>query len=409
MEKGGIFLIKVTYSDLGSLYFSTVKDFQLEEVYEYIEKNERIEEALVLWTCNRFEIYFYPGDRETVDFLEDFVNVKSLKHSVAHGMDAIKHLFLVAAGLDSMVIGENEILAQLREAWVVSKNKRLSGPNINEILKKALEVGRKARRENGNGQRTKSVAGEALAEIKIQQGQRVLVIGAGDLGTQVSSFLSRKGIPFSISNRSPERAREISKAFGVKIEDYDKKKWKSYEVIITATKSSRVILERKDAANSRIKTILDLGVPPNVSTEMPEGIRLVNMAMLSKTITEKDQVKNDYATKSLKTVNVEFDKFSRKLMNVEREELLKKIFDYSNKIIEEEMKYFEKKAYGKDKEAQVRKGLESTRNKLLGFVINGIKNAKDIRSSETVTNMEMILNENFSRYEAKKIKKISQD
>ncbi|MCL5873868.1 MAG: NAD(P)-binding domain-containing protein [Candidatus Thermoplasmatota archaeon] len=409
MEKGGIFLIKVTYSDLGSLYFSTVKDFQLEEVYEYIEKNERIEEALVLWTCNRFEIYFYPGDRETVDFLEDFVNVKSLKHSVAHGMDAIKHLFLVAAGLDSMVIGENEILAQLREAWVVSKNKRLSGPNINEILKKALEVGRKARRENGNGQRIKSVAGEALAEIKIQQGQRVLVIGAGDLGTQVSSFLSRKGIPFSISNRSPERAREISKAFGVKIEDYDKKKWKSYEVIITATKSSRVILERKDAANSRIKTILDLGVPPNVSTEMPEGIRLVNMAMLSKTITEKDQVKNDYATKSLKTVNVEFDKFSRKLMNVEREELLKKIFDYSNKIIEEEMKYFEKKAYGKDKEAQVRKGLESTRNKLLGFVINGIKNAKDIRSSETVTNMEMILNENFSRYEAKKIKKISQD
>jgi glutamyl-tRNA reductase len=409
LEKGGIFLIKVTYSDLGSLYFSTVKDFQLEEVYEYIEKNERIEEALVLWTCNRFEIYFYPGDRETVDFLEDFVNVKSLKHSVAHGMDAIKHLFLVAAGLDSMVIGENEILAQLREAWVVSKNKRLSGPNINEILKKALEVGRKARRENGNGQRIKSVAGEALAEIKIQQGQRVLVIGAGDLGTQVSSFLSRKGIPFSISNRSPERAREISKAFGVKIEDYDKKKWKSYEVIITATKSSRVILERKDAANSRIKTILDLGVPPNVSTEMPEGIRLVNMAMLSKTITEKDQVKNDYATKSLKTVNVEFDKFSRKLMNVEREELLKKIFDYSNKIIEEEMKYFEKKAYGKDKEAQVRKGLESTRNKLLGFVINGIKNAKDIRSSETVTNMEMILNENFSRYEAKKIKKISQD
>jgi glutamyl-tRNA reductase len=398
----------VTYSDLGSLYFSTIKDFQLDEVYEYIEKNERIEEAFVLWTCNRFEIYFYPGDRETVDFLEDFVNGKSLKHSVAHGMDAIKHLFLVAAGLDSMVIGENEILAQMKEAWEISKNKGFSGPNINEIMKKALEIGRKARRENGSGQRIKSVAVEALGEIKIQQGQRVLVIGAGDLGTQVSSLLSRKGIPFFITNRSLERAREISKAFGVQIEEFNKKKWKSYDVIITATKSNGIIFERKDVENSRIKTILDLGVPPNVSNEMPEGIRLVNMAMLSKTITTRDQKKSDYATKSLKTVNDEFERFSRKLMNVEKEELLKKIFDYSNEIIEEEMRYFEKKTYGKDKEAQIRKGLESTRNKLLGFVINGIKNAKDIRSSETVTNMEMILNENFSRYEAKKVKKVSQ-
>ncbi len=409
MEKGGIFLIKVTYSDLGSLYFSTIKDFQLEEVYDYIRRNERIEEALVLWTCNRFEIYFYPGDRETVDFLEDYVNGKSLKHSVAHGMDAIKHLFLVAAGLDSMVIGENEILAQIKEAWEISKRNSLSGPNINEILKKALEVGRKARRENGNGQRIKSVAAEAIEEIRLDEGKKILVIGAGDLGTQVSSILSRNGFAFSIVNRSPEKAKEISKAFGAQIEDFNKRKWKSYDVIIAATKSNKVILERKDVENSNVKTILDLGVPSNVSVDMPAHIRLVNMEMLSKRIATAGQKNNDYATKSLRTVNEEFERFSRKLMDIEKEELLRRIFDYSNEIIEEEMRYFEKKPFGKENEAQIRKGLESTRNKLLGFVINGIKNAKDIRSSETVKNMELILNENFSRYEAKKIKKVSQD
>ena len=122
-----MFLIKVTYGDLGSLYFSSVKDFQIDEVYDYIKKNERIEEALVLWTCNRFEIYFYPGDRETVEFLEDYINERSLKHSVVHGLDAIKHLFLVSAGMDSMVIGENEILGQVRDAWEVSKKKGFSG------------------------------------------------------------------------------------------------------------------------------------------------------------------------------------------------------------------------------------------------------------------------------------------
>ena len=402
-----MFLIKVTYGDLGSLYFSSVKDFQIDEVYDYIKKNERIEEALVLWTCNRFEIYFYPGDRETVEFLEDYINERSLKHSVVHGLDAIKHLFLVSAGMDSMVIGENEILGQVRDAWEVSKKKGFSGANLNELLKKSLEIGRKARRENGNGKRARSVAGEALDQIKILPGQKVLVIGAGDLGTQVSSFLSRKGIPFSISNRSTERAKEISKAFGVRIEDFDKKKWKSYDVVITATKSAEIILERKDVMNSKIKTVLDLGVPPNVSQELPDTVKLVNMELLSRTISANNAESGDYATRSLKIVNDEFEKFSQKIMNVDREEFLKRIFDYSNKVIEEEMKYFEKKPYNRENKAQIKKGLESTRNKLLGFVVNGIKNAKDIRSSETVTKMEMILNENFSRYETKKTKKVS--
>ncbi len=402
-----MFLIKVTYGDLGSLYFSSVKDFQIDEVYDYIKKNERIEEALVLWTCNRFEIYFYPGDRETVEFLEDYINEKSLKHSVAHGLDAIKHLFLVSAGMDSMVIGENEILGQVRDAWEVSKKKGFSGANLNELLKRSLEIGRKARRENGNGKRARSVAGEALDQIKILPGQKVLVIGAGDLGTQVSSFLSRKGIPFSISNRSTERAKEISKAFGVRIEDFDKKKWKSYDVVITATKSAEIILERKDVMNSKIKTVLDLGVPPNVSQELPDTVKLVNMELLSRTISANNAETGDYATRSLKIVNDEFEKFSQKIMNFDREEFLRRIFDYSNKVIEEEMKYFEKKPYNRENKAQIKKGLESTRNKLLGFVVNGIKNAKDIRSSETVTKMEMILNENFSRYETKKTKKVS--
>ena len=402
-----MFLIKVTYGDLGSLYFSSVKDFQIDEVYDYIKKNERIEEALVLWTCNRFEIYFYPGDRETVEFLEDYINERSLKHSVVHGLDAIKHLFLVSAGMDSMVIGENEILGQVRDAWEVSKKKGFSGANLNELLKRSLEIGRKARRENGNGKRARSVAGEALDQIKILPGQKVLVIGAGDLGTQVSSFLSRKGIPFSISNRSTERAKEISKAFGVRIEDFDKKKWKSYDVVITATKSAEIILERKDVMNSKIKTVLDLGVPPNVSQELPDSVKLVNMELLSRTISANNDEAGDYATRSLKIVNDEFEKFSQKIMNVDREEFLKRIYDYSNKVIEEEMKYFEKKPYNRENKAQIKKGLESTRNKLLGFVVNGIKNAKDIRSSETVTKMEMILNENFSRYETKKTKKVS--
>ncbi len=406
MEKGGIFLIRVSYSDLGSLYFSTIQDFQLDEVYGYIKKNERIKEAMVLWTCNRFEIYFYPGDRETVSFLEDFVRGKSLKYSVIHGLDAVKHLFLVSAGLDSMVIGENEILAQVKQAWDFSKGQGMSGKNLNDVVKKAIEVGRKARRENGNGKRVKSVAGEALGRVRILPEERVILIGAGNLGTQIASQLSREGIHFSVSNRSIERAKEISKAFGADVEKFEKGRWLNYDVVITATKSPKPLLQTQDIKGSKVKTIIDLGVPPNVAGEMPKGVNLLSMETLANSIERMEVENTDYVTRSLKTVNDEFDKYSQKLMNVDKEKLLRKIVDYSNKVIEEEMTYFNRRE-DKNLDAElIRKGLESTRNKLLGFVINGIKNAKDIRSSETIKNMEMILDENFSRYEAKKVKKI---
>lgn len=407
MEKGGIFLIRVSYRDLGSLYFSTVKDFQLEEVYDYISKDERIQEALVLWTCNRFEIYFYPGDKETVEFLEDYINERSAKHTVVHGLDAVKHLFVVAAGLDSMVIGENEILAQVKESWEISRHYDFSRTYLNEILRKALEIGRRVRREQGNGRHIKSVASEAIEEAEISSDQKVLLVGAGNLGMQVSSVLSRNGIDFSVSNRSRGRAKEISSVFGVEMEDFDKRKWEKYDVIITATKSSSPLLGRADVRNFKARAILDLGVPPNVSSNLPKRIKLVNMASLSDIIASRREKKNEYATRGLKLVNEEFDKFSRKIMSGEKDEVLRKIFDYSNAVIEEEMKYFQKRSYDPENVTLMRKGLESTRNKLLGFVINGIKSSKDVRSSETVTNMEMILDENLSRYETKKVKKIT--
>jgi glutamyl-tRNA reductase len=406
LEKGGLFLIKVTYGDLGSLYFSSVKDFQIDEVYEYIKKNERIKESLVLWTCNRFEIYFYPGDKETVEFLEDYVAEKSLKHGVIHGFDAIRHLFLVSAGLDSMVVGENEILAQVKEAWQLSRKNGFSGSNLNAILKKAIEVGKKARREFGNGRHVKSVVSEALDQITFSKSQKVLVIGAGHLGRQVAGILSRRGIDFSISNRSRDKAKEISKALGAGIEKYDKKRWRNYDVIIAATKSPTLILNERDILNSKARIILDLGVPSNVTDKIPDGVRLVNMESLSEVIAARDERRGYYETESLKMVNDEFEKFASRLMNSEKDQLLKRIFDYSNKVIDEEMGYLEKRTHNREDGPLIRKGLESTRNKLIGFVINGIKNAKDIRSSETVTNMEMILNENLSRYEAKKIKKV---
>jgi len=407
LEKGGIFLIKVTYNDLGSLYFSVVSDFQVEDVYEYIKKNERIKEAMVLWTCNRFEIYFSPGDRETVQYLEDFVREKAKRYSVIHGWDSIKHLFLVSAGLDSMVVGENEILGQVREAWEMSRENSLSGQNLNQVLRKALQIGKKVRRENIMLLQSRSVASEALKHIHFNDGASTLVVGAGKLGTQISTILSRRRIRFAICNRTSEKAKEIALRFNASYEDFDVTKWKNYDNVILAIRSPKFIMTREDIANSRIKNIIDFGTPANVPADLGDGVKIINMEKLAGIIESREMKKNEFSTNGLKIVNEEFIKFSRLLMSTDKEEMLRKIYSYSDQIVRDEIKYIEKRAKSVDDVELMGKGLQSVRNRLLGFVINGIKRSEDIRSSETVTNMEEILNENLSRYETKKIKKIA--
>jgi len=95
------------------------------------------------------------------------------------------------------------------------------------------------------------------------------------------------------------------------------------------------------------------------------------------------------------------------MMNRDKEEILRKIIEFSDRVIEEEARYLERRVVAEEDLDLMKKGLESTRNRLLGFVINGIKRSKDVKSSETVANMEEILDENLSGSEVKKIKKVS--
>lgn len=407
MEKRGLFLVKVTYNDLGSLYFTNVSDFQLDEVYGYIKKNERIKEAFVLWTCNRFEVYFYPGDKETVEFVEDYIKGKALQHSVIHGLDAVRHLFLVAAGLDSMVIGENEIVSQIRDALRISEQNGLAGANVTSIVNKALQIGKKVRRVSGNGRHNKSIASIAVEHLNLRGDEKILVVGSGQLGRQVASILKRMGAKFSVTNRTREKAVQLSQALNCSTEEFEKSKWRDYDVIITAIKTPSPILQYEDISASRIRKILDLGVPPNIGEKVPEGVELISMKALSDILRTKEEKKEEFMRTALLTVNEEFEKFAAKMMNRDKEEILRKIIEFSDRVIEEEARYLERRVVAEEDLDLMKKGLESTRNRLLGFVINGIKRSKDVKSSETVANMEEILDENLSGSEVKKIKKVS--
>src|SRR5690242_12044579 len=191
-----------------------------------------LEETLVLSTCNRSEEYGVPPEsvRESAEALEDFLgNFHALRRDVLnvslyhhYDREAVRHLFRVSSGLDSMVLGEAEILGQVREAYRVAHESGATGPVLNRMFQGALEVGKRVRHETELSRRPMSVAsaGVKLAErIFGKLGQRTaLVLGAGTISEQVVSQLRDRNIAhLYVMNRSRDRAELLAREFSGKV------------------------------------------------------------------------------------------------------------------------------------------------------------------------------------------------
>lgn len=250
-----------------------------------------IEEAVVVSTCNRSELYGVSsasGDSTPaamVSYLSAFhripaheLNGRLYQHV---GPEAVRHLFRVASGLDSMLLGEAEILGQVREAYGRALEHGVTGPVLNKLFQGALEVGKRARAETEIGTRPMSVAfaGVKLAERVFGnlKGHSALIIGAGSVAEQVVEHLRLREIrELRVVNRSFDRAKELARRMGG--EAYE---WKQLEkllehpdIIVTSVSGSepvltRSTLERAMAARSgRAMFVVDLGVPRNAEPEV---------------------------------------------------------------------------------------------------------------------------------------------
>ena len=256
-----------------------------------------LEESLVLSTCNRSEVYGVPleSSRDCASGLSSFLSeFHAVRLDALHGSlyrhydrEAVRHLFRVSAGLDSMLLGEAEILGQVREAYRFAYEQGATGPVLNRLFQGALEVGKRVRAETELGTRPMSVAaaGVKLAEriFGNLRERSALVLGAGEISEQVVSTLHDRGIAhLSVMNRSRDAAESLAQQFGGKVIE-----WGSWDaallrpdVIVASVSSresvlSRKILERAMAARSnRALLVMDLGLPRNVE---PSASSLYNI------------------------------------------------------------------------------------------------------------------------------------
>jgi glutamyl-tRNA reductase len=252
-----------------------------------------LEETLVLSTCNRSEIYGVPPETShecapgLSSFLSEFHSVRAdvLGVSLYHHYDreAVRHLFRVSAGLDSMLLGEAEILGQVREAYRYAHEYGATGPVLNRLFQGALEVGKRVRSETELGTRPMSVAsaGVKLAERifgKMKE-RSALVVGAGTISEQVVNQLRDRGIArLFIMNRSRERAEELAGRVGGKVVGWGE--WDAAltvaDVVVSSVNSEEPVLRREilqaamSARGNRALFLMDLGLPRNIEASAAE-------------------------------------------------------------------------------------------------------------------------------------------
>jgi glutamyl-tRNA reductase len=256
-----------------------------------------LSETLVLSTCNRSELYGVPPESpiETMAELERYfaalhgIDPAALAGNLYRHRDAgvVRHVFRVAAGLDSMLLGEAEILGQVRDAYQAALEHGATGPVLNRMFQAALEVGKRVRAETEIGTRPVSVAfaGVKLAEQIFGKlsSHSALILGAGAVGEQVVEHLHDRGISrLLVANRSPERAMELAARWNAEVVA-----WSDLEDALVIpdmvvcsigaeeTVLAKAVIERvMQARENRALFLIDLGVPRNIA---PEAGKLYNV------------------------------------------------------------------------------------------------------------------------------------
>ena len=279
----------------------TVPAERLPKALADLVSRENITEAVVLSTCNRTEIYataekYHGAMGDVRNSLSEMTHVEPeafADHLYAyHDAAAVAHLFSVASGLDSAVLGESEILGQVRQAWESATAEGAAGSGLHMLFRHALEVGKRARTETGIGRSMTSVSSAAVAlaaqRLGTLEGKRVLVLGAGEMGEGMALSLAAGGVAeVLVANRTPERARSLAEKVGGKAVPLFElpRVLVEVDVLLTSTGATSVMVEHGDVEDvvtqraGRELLIIDVAVPRDVdpsAADLP-GVTLLDM------------------------------------------------------------------------------------------------------------------------------------
>ena len=311
-----------------------------EEPLALLRQLEGLSEYYLLSTCNRVEILFTCKDpvqmrREVLDLLfagnvrrEEVVDCIYTYENE----EAIQHLFMVASSLDSMIVGEAQILGQLKEAFRHASEQKTAGLILNKLLHKSFTVAKRVRTETRIGASAVSISYAAVelgrkifGELK---GKRVMLVGAGEMAELAAEHLMGQGIAgVVVANRTLERAMKLSKRFNGKAVGLDElvEQLLDVDIIISSTGATELILHKKDVASIMHRRrnqplfFIDIAVPRDLAPEINEldNVYLYDIDDLNNVVEMNKEQREQEAIKARRIVEEETLKFGRWLASME--------------------------------------------------------------------------------------------
>lgn len=322
----------------------TFKD--LDEAYERFKKHSGLSEFVILQTCNRVELFGAAENFDINKIKKTWASVSGLEESafkenleLNENTEVFHHLLKLTSGLDSMVLGEEQILGQIKDSIATARGKKFSGQHLNTLFDKAIRIGTRVRNSTGISKGGVSIGSMAvkLAEENVDdlKSKDILLIGTGESATLVAKSLKKREYKFFVSSRTLERSKAFAETIGGNplrfeevISGFDK-----YDVIFVATSApyflvtfDRILNAMKE--NPMGKMILDLSNPRTVDEKVATiaGIKLMNLDQIAEMVDKNMRTRIGKASIAQNIINEELPIVEASMKRLDAEPIVKDVF-----------------------------------------------------------------------------------
>lgn len=340
----------------------TFTEAQLEEAYGLLKRNEAVEGTVILTTCNRTEIYVTARDIQAgQEILKDFLlNYSGLSEEEyqeysyqPNCYDAIAHLFRVSAGLDSMILGETQILGQVKDAYQKAQMYCAADSVLNTLFQKALYVGKKVRTDTKIDQHPVSVSYAAVDLAQNQLGKlqdkTVLVVGAGETGELTTRYLMDNGVhSVIVSNRSYEKAVEMAASLAGRAVRFDQiaTEMVNADIVISCTAASHFVIREDNcgdilrARQGRRIIFIDIAVPRDVEAVLRQinGVHIYDIDDLQDVVNVSYQERRNAARLAEDIIYGQLEEFNQWLATLYVIPVITALKSYGETIKQTELK-----------------------------------------------------------------------
>ncbi len=358
---------------------------------DFLQKAEQqgIEQCMILSTCNRSEIYFFYEEEMQVKKIQDLyqsmfpdVDLSSYMMNLT-GKEAVEYLYRIAAGLESLVLGEDQILGQVKDALDFSRTMGYAKKELNKVVRDAITCAKKIKTTLKISEKPLSVSYVGISKLQKLQaisGKRILVIGSGKTAVLALRYIYEYGAEkVYLCSRTTSHAKALQEEFrDLEVVAYDDRYavLESCETLVSATASPHTILRKDRLLSMTPKVMLDLAAPRDIDTEIGEipGMQLINLDTLQRIVADNQKEREKLVVKCRELIEEDLQETLEWMKNSFMDATIASIQQQCSEIVEDGYEYLNRKLELNQREKKIlKKVLNASLQRLLKVPIYELK------------------------------------